>query len=161
MRWGGERGEVGGGGADRGGVRFGCVGWCAVGDDGDDMMDDVHNPRLRERAKKDGGGVSGGHGAATSTAGHSSRNKRKRLGSQEMQAHARSSPAEDVEETTEDTEMGVSEDDDDPPPPIIIPRRPGKPRPVAKVRAWAMRGMWVDWSGVRRISAWRRFECGD
>ena len=47
--------------------------------------------------------------------------------------HARNSPADEVDETTEDTEMGVSEDDDDPPPPII-PRRPGKLRPQTKVR---------------------------
>jgi hypothetical protein len=113
------------------------LGWSAVGDDGDDMMDDVHNSRLRERSKKDGGGVTSGHGVAASTVGPSSRNKRKRQGSQEMQVQARNSPADEVEETTEDTEMGASEDDDDPPPPIIIPRRPGKPRPQAKVSdAW-------------------------
>lgn len=121
-------------------------GWCAVGDDGDDMMDDVHNSRLRERAKKEGG-----HGVATSTVGPSSRNKRKRQGSQEMQVLARNSPADEVEETTEDTEMGVSEDDDDPPPPIIIPRRPGKPRPQAKVRAWAWGGMGSGMGALERV----------
>lgn len=121
--------------------------WIAVGDDGDDMMDDVHNSRLRERSKKDGGGVTSGHGVATSTVGPSSRNKRKRQGSQEVQVHARNSPADEVEETTEDTEMGVSEDDDDPPPPIIIPRRPGKPRPQAKVGVVAVRGRWVGCVG--------------
>lgn len=132
-----------GGGAD-GFAHFGCG---AVGDDADDMMDDVHNSRLRERAKKDGGGMSGGHGVATSVVGPSSRNKRKRQGSQEMQVHARNSPADEVDETTEDTEMGVSEDDDDPPPPII-PRRPGKLRPQAKVRVAGL-GREVQVSGRR------------
>lgn len=98
------------------------------------MMDDGHNPRSRERVKKDSSGVVLSHGVATSIVGHSSRNKRKRHESQEKQVQARSSPVDEVEETTEDTEMGVSEDDDDHPPPII-PRRSGKPRPQSKVRA--------------------------
>lgn len=96
------------------------------GDDADDMMDDGHNPRLRERPKKESSGLVLGQSAVSI-----SRNKRKRQGSQEMQLQARSSPVDDLEEVTEDTEMGVSEDDDDPPPPI--PRRPGKPRPQGKV----------------------------
>lgn len=97
-----------------------------AGDDADDMMDDGHNPRLRERLKKESSGLVLGQSAVSI-----SRNKRKRQGSQEMQVQARSSPVDDLEEVTEDTEMGVSEDDDDHPPPI--PRRPGKPRPQGKV----------------------------
>uniref|UniRef100_A0A7I4A8S5 Uncharacterized protein n=1 Tax=Physcomitrium patens TaxID=3218 RepID=A0A7I4A8S5_PHYPA len=103
----------------------------AVGDDGDDVMDDGHNPRSRERVKKDSSGVALSHAVATSIVGPSSRNKRKRHESQEKQIQVRSSPADEVEETTEDTEMRVSEDDDDHPPPII-PRRSGKPRPQSK-----------------------------
>lgn len=95
-------------------------------------MDDVHNPRLRERPKKDSSGVTSGQALVSTSGVSSSRNKRKRQGSQEVQVHARGSPADDLEETTEDTEMVVSEDDDDPPPPII-PRRPGKLRPQGKV----------------------------
>ncbi|XP_073392669.1 uncharacterized protein [Physcomitrium patens] len=98
----------------------------AAGDDGDDMMEDGHNGRLRERGKKDGGGVTSSHGAGSSIVGSSSRSKRKRYGSQEKQrqgqGQGRRSPAEEVEETTEDTEMGASEDDDDQPPPIIVRR---------------------------------------
>nr|XP_024385804.1 uncharacterized protein LOC112287227 isoform X1 [Physcomitrium patens] len=107
----------------------------AAGDDGDDMMEDGHNGRLRERGKKDGGGVTSSHGAGSSIVGSSSRSKRKRYGSQEKQrqgqGQGRRSPAEEVEETTEDTEMGASEDDDDQPPPIIV-RRSGKARAQAK-----------------------------
>jgi hypothetical protein len=95
-------------------------------------MDDVHNPRLRERPKKDNSGVTSGQALVSTSVVSSSRNKRKRQGSQEVQVHARGSPADDLEETTEDTEMVVSEDDDDPPP-TIIPRRPGKLRPQGKV----------------------------
>lgn len=95
-------------------------------------MDDVHNPRLRERPKKDSSGVTSGQTLVSTSVVSSSRNKRKRQGSQEVLVHARGSPADDLEETTEDTEMVASEDDDDPPPPII-PRRPGKLRPQGKV----------------------------
>ncbi|XP_073392668.1 uncharacterized protein [Physcomitrium patens] len=99
------------------------------------MMEDGHNGRLRERGKKDGGGVTSSHGAGSSIVGSSSRSKRKRYGSQEKQrqgqGQGRRSPAEEVEETTEDTEMGASEDDDDQPPPIIV-RRSGKARAQAK-----------------------------
>lgn len=99
---------------------------CVAGDDADDMLDDGHNSRLRERLKKESSGLVLGQSAVSI-----SRNKRKRQGSQELQVQARSSPVDDLEEVTEDTEMGVSEDDDDPPPPL--PRRHGKPRPQGKV----------------------------
>lgn len=129
------------------------VGWYAAGDDGDDMMEDGHNGRLRERGKKDGGGVTSSHGAGSSIVGSSSRSKRKRYGSQEKQrqgqGQGRRSPAEEVEETTEDTEMGASEDDDDQPPPIIV-RRSGKARAQAKVRGGC----------GRRGRSWEAGECG-
>lgn len=96
------------------------------------MIDDVHNSRLRERPKKDSSTLMSGQNLVSTREGSGSRGKRKRQGSQEIQVQARSSPADDLEETTDDTEMGVSEDDDDPPPPII-PRRLGKPRPQGKV----------------------------
>lgn len=99
---------------------------CVAGDDADDMMDDGHSSRLRERLKKESSGLLLGQSAASI-----SRNKRKRQGSQEMQVQARNGPGDDLEEVTEDTEMGVSEDDDDNPPPL--PRRHGKLRPQGKV----------------------------
>lgn len=105
----------------------------AVGEDGDDILDDAHNQRLRERpSKKDSSSGPGGQGLNSNSIGSASRNKRKRQNSQEVQAQARSSTADEVDETTEDTEMGASEDDDDPPPPPI-PRRMGKSRPQGKV----------------------------
>ncbi|KAG6556326.1 hypothetical protein Mapa_002269 [Marchantia paleacea] len=103
-----------------------------VGEDGDDILDDAHNQRLRERpSKKDSSSAPGGQGLNSNSIGSASRNKRKRQNSQEVQAQARSSTADEVDETTEDTEMGASEDDDDPPPPPI-PRRMGKSRPQGK-----------------------------
>ncbi|BBN08424.1 hypothetical protein MPTK1_4g11470 [Marchantia polymorpha subsp. ruderalis] len=103
-----------------------------VGEDGDDILDDAHNQRLRERpSKKDSSSGPGGQGLNSNSIGSASRNKRKRQNSQEVQAQARSSTADEVDETTEDTEMGASEDDDDPPPPPI-PRRMGKSRPQGK-----------------------------
>lgn len=97
------------------------------------MMDDRHNPHLRERSKKDISGVTSSHGMISSIVRPSSRYKRTRHGSHEKQVHVRNSLAEEVGETTEFTEMVVSEDDDHHPPPIL-PRRSGEPRHQSKVK---------------------------
>jgi hypothetical protein len=109
------------------------VSLCTVGEDCDDTMDDVHSARLRERPKKDSSSLMSGKGLVSSSVVSISRIKRKRQGLQEIQVQVRGSIADELEDTTHDSEMGGSEDDDDLPPPPI-PRRPAKSRPLGKVR---------------------------
>jgi hypothetical protein len=104
---------------------------CTVGEDCDDTMDDVHSARLRERPKKDSSSLMSGKGLVSSSVVSISRIKRKRQGLQEIQVQVRGSIADELEDTTHDSEMGGSEDDDDLPPPPI-PRRPAKSRPQGK-----------------------------
>ncbi|XP_024519470.1 protein TIME FOR COFFEE isoform X2 [Selaginella moellendorffii] len=85
--------------------------------DDDEMIDEVHNSRLRERIKKDSL-------VSVVSSGATLRNKRKR---QEAPAP---SAVDEAEESSDDTD-GATEEDDDPPPPTI-PRWPGKPRPSSK-----------------------------
>lgn len=95
-------------------------------------MDDVHNLRLRERPKKENSNAHVVQGLSPSGLASVSRSKRKRQGSQEIHDQARNTTVDDIDETTEDTEMDISDDDDDPPPPPI-PRRAVKFRPQGKV----------------------------
>lgn len=102
----------------------------SAADDGDDMADEGQNPRLRERSsKKDGATLLLPHVTAPNSLVSGNRNKRKRQ--PEVQFQGRGPVGDDVDETTEDTEL-ASEDDDDPPPPPIA-RRQTKPRPQIKV----------------------------
>ncbi|KAH8945760.1 hypothetical protein BDL97_12G057500 [Sphagnum fallax] len=126
----------------------------SVGEDCDETMDDVHNPRLRERPKKDSNSLmmmssssaaaaAAGKGLASSTVVSIPRFKRKRQGLHEIHEQvlrgggsgnsiaAAAAAADEGEDTTHDSEMAgaaASEDDDDLPPPTI-PRRPAKSRP--------------------------------
>jgi hypothetical protein len=124
----------------------------SVGEDCDETMDDVHNPRLRERPKKDSNslmmmssssaGAGAGKGLVSNSVGSIPRFKRKRQGLHEIQEQQvlrgggsgnsiAAAAADEGEDTTHDSEMAgaaASEDDDDLPPPTI-PRRPAKSRP--------------------------------
>ncbi|CAM6093811.1 unnamed protein product [Calypogeia fissa] len=133
-----ERGREGrragaGGGAVSAPRRPRTIGFkdASVGEDGDEVVDDVHNPRLRERPKKENSTSHLVQGLPPSGSAPVSRSKRKRQGSQEVHDQVRSNTVDDIDETTEDTEMDVSDDDDDPPPPPI-PRRAVKLRPQGK-----------------------------
>jgi hypothetical protein len=136
------------------GVRLFPVLQQTVGEDCDETMDDVHNPRLRERPKKDSNSLmmmssssaaaaAAGKGLASSTVVSIPRFKRKRQGLHEIHEQvlrgggsgnsiaAAAAAADEGEDTTHDSEMAgaaASEDDDDLPPPTI-PRRPAKSRP--------------------------------
>jgi hypothetical protein len=95
-------------------------------------MDDAHNPRLRDRQKKENSTIHTGLALPPTSLGPGSRSKRKRQLSQEVEEQTRSSPLDEVDETTEEMDMDGSDDDDDPPPPPI-PRRAVKFRPQRKV----------------------------
>jgi len=134
------------------GVRLFPVSQQTVGEDCDETMDDVHNPRLRERPKKDSNslmmmssssaGAGAGKGLVSNSVGSIPRFKRKRQGLHEIQEQQvlrgggsgnsiAAAAADEGEDTTHDSEMAgaaASEDDDDLPPPTI-PRRPAKSRP--------------------------------
>jgi hypothetical protein len=136
------------------GVRLFPVLQQTVGEDCDETMDDVHNPRLRERPKKDSNSLmmmssssaaaaaAAGKGLVSSSVVSIPRFKRKRQGLHEIQEQQvlrgggsgnsiAAAAADEGEDTTHDSEMAgaaASEDDDDLPPPTI-PRRPAKSRP--------------------------------
>eukprot|EP00250_Pteridium_aquilinum_P001902 c12110_g1_i1 orf=2-4231(-) len=83
--------------------------------DDDEVMEDLHSLRLRERPRKEGSGHS------------TSRHKRTRHTSRDL--HSR---IEEVEET-EGGEMGASDEDDVPISPNFLPRKPAKLRFHGKV----------------------------